>query len=220
MRGSLTNRARALNPPQLERMALDADVDPELGLLMSALGFDVADVRKAKGLRNPKDKQVLIWARRYRRILVCHDRHRDRKTRLSLYPEIWERGGQIIELQGGSDQDPYEALAKLLRHRATWLAFFAKEGKGRIVLTGDRCKTETAFALMSKIQGVAGIGFQAATRELEQIMPLKRERPKKRFKGADSPLPESAVAFDPSSLLGTTDIQHPAVNTSTGSDGL
>ena len=151
MNGSSTIRRRALKPPPLERIGLDADIDPELGVLLSAVGFAVADVRKAKGLLNPKDKQVLIWARRYSRILVCHDQHRDRKTRLSLYPEIWQRGGQIIEIHGGSDQDPNEALAKILRHRATWLAFFATEGRGRVVLTWERCKTETAFALMSMI---------------------------------------------------------------------
>ena len=45
------------------------------------------------------------------------------------------------------------------------------------------------------------MGFEAATKQLEQIKPLPSKRPKKQPRRADTGLPESATAFDPASLL-------------------
>jgi len=109
--------------PNLERLLLDADVNVELEPLLKAIGFrPTFALHVDVNIRS--DTDLLRWARRHRHILVCHDKFKDKQTRLELYPELHRRGGKIIQIGGGPSQDPYKSLGKILLHREKWIGWF------------------------------------------------------------------------------------------------
>ena len=72
---------------------LDGDIDPELADYLRAVGFDVALVPRDNPQVIENDVEVLRYARRRRRIVVCHDRHRDRESELQLSLKFITMGG-------------------------------------------------------------------------------------------------------------------------------
>ena len=86
--------------PQLERFLLDEDTTPDLENILRLLGFRTEHARRVEEDLTD-DVEVLRWARKHRRILVCHDQHDDHATKLAWNPEIGTRGGRVIEIRGG-----------------------------------------------------------------------------------------------------------------------
>ena len=135
--------------PSLERLLLDADVNVELEPLLRAIGFRPEFALRV-GVNIRSDVDVLRWARRRRYILVCHDKFKDRQTRIELYPELYRRGGKIIQIGGGPDQDPYTSLGKILLNREKWVEWF-KNHDG-IVIVHERINTRDALKLYAVVQ--------------------------------------------------------------------
>lgn len=136
--------------PKLERLLLDADVNPELIPLLRAIGFH-AEFASSLRVNIRNDTSLLRWARRNRYFLVCHDKFKDKQTRVELYPEIYHRGGRIIQIGGGPSQDPYKSLAKLLMHRQEWLEWF-KENEGIVIVKGHGVQKQDAHKLFTFVQ--------------------------------------------------------------------
>lgn len=111
--------------PKLERLLIDADVKPTLLAYLKAVGFNMAWVREAK-VNIHSDRALVAFARHYHRILVCHDRHKDMKkeTRIQICLEIYEKGGQVLQVAGSPGQPALTTLGKILIHREKWLDFF------------------------------------------------------------------------------------------------
>ncbi len=121
--------------PRLERLLLDTDLDVEIQPYLEAVGFQThlalhieADERD--------DVALLRWARENGHILVCHDKHKDRSTRLELYPELNANGGRILRITGDSSQDVLTAIGKILVNREKWSAWF-QENDGLVILKMD-----------------------------------------------------------------------------------
>ena len=83
---------------------LDGDIDPELADYLRAVGFDVQLAPRDNPQVIENDVAVLRYTRRRRRIVVCHDRHRDRESELELFPEIYNNAGRILRIGGDSSQ--------------------------------------------------------------------------------------------------------------------
>ena len=113
----------------LERLLLDGDVNAYVKKYLEAIGFEVVLATQVE-VDVTDDVEVLKWARRHRRILVCHDKYRDARTRLRIYPEIYYHGGRVIRIGGGSDQPPLESFGKIVVHRPHWLRFFLDNESG------------------------------------------------------------------------------------------
>ncbi len=158
--------------PKLERLLLDTDINIELEPLLKAVGFDTEFALRV-GVDIRKDKNVLIWARTHRRILVCHDKHSDKQTRLDLYPEIYQRGGKIIRISGDSSQDPLTALGAVLVRREQWREFFAKN-EGMVVVHSQGINYLPRERLIRRVQG--GLGMEVDTEQLKAIQPKQRQR--------------------------------------------
>jgi hypothetical protein len=135
---------------RLERLLLDADVNVELEPLLSAVGFRT-ELALRVDVNIRKDVDILRWARRHRYILVCHDKFKDRQTRLELYPEIYHNGGKIIQIGGGPSQDCYTSLGKILLHRSKWREFFS-EYDGIVIVHEQGMNKRDANKLYSVIQ--------------------------------------------------------------------
>ena len=136
--------------PKLERLLLDGDVDPELADYLKAVGFDVLLAPRNNPLIRD-DVQVLRYARRRRRIVVCHDRHRDLESELELFPEIYHNGGRILRITGDSSQSLVLALGKITLHFEEWSEWFkANPQGGRVVVSKDKCRKTTANAFMER----------------------------------------------------------------------
>ncbi len=132
---------------RLERLLLDGDIDPELADYLRAVGFEVEFApRGSKLIRD--DVKVLRLARKQGRILVCHDQHSDKETRLRLYPELYSHGGKILQIGGDSSQMAVTALGKVLVWRENWEPWF-RENDGKVVVYKDRCIPKSALTLIN-----------------------------------------------------------------------
>ena len=120
-------------PPELERLITDADIRPELLPYLKAVGFDVVSVYKVK-VNIQDDCAIAKYSRRYKRIVVCHDRHNDSKTRYRLYHEMYSNGGRMIEIGGPPKQHELTSLGKILVHREDWVNYF-NDNDGIVVVT-------------------------------------------------------------------------------------
>jgi len=147
---SNTKNASTKCLPRLERLLLDTDVNVELEPLLQAVGFRTKFALRV-GVNVRKDTDILRWARRHRRILVCHDKYRDKETQLELFPELYRNGGRIIRIGGKPGQDIYTSLGKILLHRQEWIKWF-KENDG-IVTVHQSMNTKPAYKLYQLIQG-------------------------------------------------------------------
>ena len=102
--------------PRLERLLLDTDLDVEIQPYLEAVGFQTQFALQISA-DHRDDVALLRWARSNDHILVCHDKHKDRSTRLELYPELKANGGRILRITGNSSQDVLTALGKILVNR-------------------------------------------------------------------------------------------------------
>ena len=162
-------------PPKLERLLLDADVNAYLGRYLESIGFDVLFAPKVTvNIRD--DTAVLKWARRRRRILVCHDRFKDGQTRTKLFFEIFQNGGRVIRIGGGPQQSIQSSLGKILVQRRHWLDFFAEHEHGMVVVHEQGMRKLTREDLYRQLQGVLVDPVAA----LERPKKPRKYRPRKR----------------------------------------
>ena len=133
--------------PKLEPLLLDGDIDPELAGYLRAVGFDVCFAPRGSSLIRD-DVKVLRFARKQGRILVCHDQHRDKETKLRLYPELYSRGGKILQIGGDSSQMILTALGKILIWRENWEPWF-RDNDGVVIVHKDSWVPRSAFQLAS-----------------------------------------------------------------------
>lgn len=146
-------RSSAVPLPKLERLLLDGDIDVELAPYLRAVGFNVRFAPKEHPTIRDDVKTVGL-ARQQRRILVRHDRTRDRKTKGRLYPVLYRRGGRILVISGDSSQPLLTALGKVLMFHRHWSAWF-NSNEGVIRLTESGWKPQTPAELLhGHVQGV------------------------------------------------------------------
>ena len=136
---------------KLPRLLLDGDVPAPTQRLIQAVGFSVVIARHIPSIDIQSDVSVVRYARKHRLVVICFDKHRDRKTNQDLYPELHRRGGKIVKIGGNPSQHPLTALGKLLFHRDAWMEWF-KTNNGRFVCTGQEARRETAAELYLRIQ--------------------------------------------------------------------
>ena len=149
---SQSGRRRLPRLPPLERLLLDADVDVGIGPYLEAVGFRVQFALHV-GANVRSDTAILRWAREHGHILVCHDKHTDKSTRLELYPELYEHGGKIIRISGNPSQNEITALGKILVHREEWRSWFA-DNDGVVIVASHQIICRDAHYLYTRhVQG-------------------------------------------------------------------
>ena len=138
---------RRQSPSKLERLILDADVNPRIVQYLQALGFDVLFSPNVSSVDIHDDRKMVRWARWRNRILICHDRFKDRQTRMRVFLEVFQNGGKVIRIAGAPQQPILTSLGKLLVHRDDWLKFFSEnvDGIATVHMTGMHTRTREDF---------------------------------------------------------------------------
>ena len=149
--------------PKLERLLLDTDLDLEIRPYLEAVGFQT-QLALSISADHRSDVDLLRWARMNDHILVCHDKHKDKSTRLELFPELKANGGRILRITGDSSQDVLTAVGKILVNREKWRSWFA-DNDGLVILKMDGVIYRTAEELYSWVE-----------RDLEDADPVARIR--------------------------------------------
>ena len=175
---SQSGQSRLRRLPPLEHLLLDTDVDVGLCPYLEAVGFRVRFALHV-GVNVRSDTAILRWAREHGYILVCHDKHSDKSTRLELYPELYERGGKIVRIAGNPGQNEITALGKILVHRDKWSSWFA-ENDGEVVVTSQKIICHDAHYLYTThVQGALQIDPVKTIRRSRPTSPRPRQsRPK------------------------------------------
>ena len=170
----MSTRSSSTHPlPRLERLLLDGDVDPELSDYLRAVGFQVEMAPRDNPDVIQNDVALLRFARAQRRILVCHDQHRDRATQLRLFPEIYNRGGNIITIGGDSSQPLLLALGKILVHHREWANWFLEHPQGgKVVLHKDKWVPTSAEEFMQRHLRHINRGLEST------VLPPRQPRPR------------------------------------------
>jgi hypothetical protein len=137
-------------------LLIDCDVNVELIPYLEAVGFKVVSALSLPQSTQSNDRKVLRWARRRQMIYVCHDHFKDKQTRIELYPELYERGGRIIQITGAPDQVPLESLGKIIINRERWRAFF-KNNHGIAQVHSNMCVNRKSLELYIKVQAELGL---------------------------------------------------------------
>ena len=118
------------------------------------------------------DVEVLRYARRRRRILVCHDKHADRATQWRLFPELYHNGGRILRIGGDSSQSLILALGKVLIHYEAWSAWFeSNPNGGRVIVNSSGIVQTPADEFMARHMRQIYAGT-----EVPPIPPRRRRR--------------------------------------------
>lgn len=175
---------RSLQPlPRLERLLLDTDVNPNLARYLRAVGFNVLFAAKVK-VNYRDDTKIIKWARNHSRIVVTHDKYKDRATKIRVCQEIYENGGQVIQVGRGQSQAPLASLGKILAHREDWVKFF-QENDGMVLVH------QTGMTLMPRAYLIRQIQSQLDFPTLPKVAPkfLRARKGGRRPK----PMPEDQI---------------------------
>ena len=175
--------------PRLERLLLDTDLDVSIQPYLEAVGFQTHFALHVEADER-SDVALLRWARENDHILVCHDKHRDRSTRLELFPELKANGGQILRITGDSSQDVLTALGKILVHREKWRAWF-RDNDGVAILKIDGVQYNSADKLYRTVEKHLGAADPA-----DRIRKRKPARVGKHPSRATSPQQNPLLDFD------------------------
>lgn len=174
--------------PKLEKLLLDADVDPRLVNHLRAVGFRVVFVTNVK-VNYRDDAAIVRWARHHDRIVVCHDKYKDRATKIRVCQEIYQNGGRVIQVSRGSktNPDPLTSLGKILLHREQWLQFF-QENDGMVLLYETGMRRMPRQYLLRQIQGLLGAPLVPVTTPKVPRRKMATERKPKPISPIQPPL--------------------------------
>jgi hypothetical protein len=128
---------------------VDTDVDPEVAVLLRKVGFAAKSAHHIKCVND--DTLLLRWARKHNYILVCHDKHRDTKTRHSFYTEMYRSGGHVIRVTQPPSQSALLTLGKILVHRPSWQGHFQEDSGEFVAPASQAGKFISAAALYERI---------------------------------------------------------------------
>jgi hypothetical protein len=131
------------------------------------------------------------WAKRNRYILVCHDGYKERFTRQDLYPELHNRGGQVIRVTTpkGRKQDPLTVVGKIIASRLEpsggWRTFF-DEYQGIATVGHGNPRFEKAEDLFVRVQQPMDLAVDPVEAMKQITPPRKREKkPRPRHNNPD-----------------------------------
>lgn len=168
------------------------EVEPYL----RAIGFQTKSVLVVAHLNVTNDVAILKYARRYGYILVCHDKHEpERKKRGSTdhsssgkpTPEAWfselaNKGGMVIEIEGGQQQPALEAVGKLMIHRSAWLEFFA-ETHGAVLVHANGMQRKNPERLLKELGKNLTLQQQFPSKPAQSQVQAPRSKRPRRFPG-------------------------------------
>ena len=172
--------------PKLERLLLDTDVNANIIRYLRAIRFDVLFAVKVKvDIRD--DGAIVEWSRKHNRILVTHDKYKNRGHKIRVFQEIYEHGGHVIQIAGGPDQDVFTSLGKIIVNREEWVKFF-NDNDGVAFLRKDGMKPMPRGYLIRQLQGTLGddesvigdIPLKSPRRRKQRIpktIPINPEKP-------------------------------------------
>ena len=162
--------------PKLERLLLDTDLDVDVQPYLEAVGFETRFALNVEADER-SDVALLRWARENNYILVCHDKHKDRSTRLELFPELNTSGGHILRITGDSSQDVLTAVGKILVNREKWRPWF-NDNDGLVILTKERVIYRPAHELYMMVEKhLVGSDHAERMRDRKPARPSKRPPP-------------------------------------------
>jgi len=99
---------------------------------LRALDFDVATVYELKLENEKQDSRLVAAARAFERVFITFDQLKN-DSGLQVARELRQRGGHVLRILGGPDQDPMRAVGRFLFWLPDWMPDLEREsGYGTI----------------------------------------------------------------------------------------
>ncbi len=135
-------------------------------------------------------KDVLVYAKRARRVLVSSDMFKDRQTRTAMWRNVREtKRGKVISVTGTAENIPTQIVGKLLFHQDRWEVFL-EQGHG-IVQIGDLKADMLRMWRPEQLNVMSHVRVQQGEAYLNRPKQLPLRKPKKPAKlSASERLPE------------------------------
>ncbi|MGD0794514.1 MAG: hypothetical protein ABR958_02815 [Dehalococcoidales bacterium] len=148
--------------------------------ILLLLKWDVKTAKEANLTGKIDDTVWVVYARKHNRISITFD-ELQKEQGIRISHELRRRGGKIIRLQGGPQQNTYRAIGKLLFHYPTWYTFFEKENNNGVCVISDirqRCSTFTPEQYHQKFHPTDAEQFNQylEKRKHKPFRPRKRKR--------------------------------------------
>jgi hypothetical protein len=108
--------------------------------LLECLGWDIETAREAKLEGKVADYKLLRHARENNRIYVTFDELKGEHGH-AVGKELRRRGGSMVQIHGGADQNKFRIVGKILFHFPEWYPFrIKKDGVSVISDTKNNCQ--------------------------------------------------------------------------------
>lgn len=152
----------------------DAQTRKEFGDMLRSLGWQVDTVYQ-HGLGEEKnDANLISWARSFGFVFVTFDLL-TKEQGFQVNREIKRRGGKVIVIHGGPEQDPQRALGRMLFHWPDWFLLLEKQ-HGRLEIKDLRQGIK--FIPRGRLSGrVLPVGEDAFDPYLEKVSRRTRKSP-------------------------------------------
>jgi len=170
----------------------DASANARVIDLLLQLGWDVETAQQA-GLTGKIDDVVWIrYAKKHGRIAITFDELKGQQGE-KVSRELRQRGGNVLRVQGGPEQNKYRAVGKLLFHYPEWYPFLSASD-GVSVISDVRRQSCRSYTPEQYHQHCHPVDAEQFTEYLKSRRQRKPYRPRKRKTkppdAAQEPLPQ------------------------------
>lgn len=156
---------------------------------MRQLGWNVETAQEASLTGKIDDVVWVRYARNHDRIAITFDELRAEQG-VKISRELLRKGGRIIRIQGGPEQDKYRAVGKLLFHYPDWHPFL-NENNGVSIIADVRtasCNNYTPGQYHQRF-------YSTRAKQFIKYLQKRRQRPYKSRPRKRKPLPDELSLF-------------------------
>ena len=148
--------------------------------ILSLLEWDIETAWEANLAGKINDVKWVKYARRKDRIAITFDEFKAEQG-VQIAQELRLRGGKIIRISGGPEQNPYRAVGKLLFHYPEWHPFLLTND-GICIISDVRVQSCHIYTPEQFHQRIDPLGAEQFTQYLEKRKRRPYHRRKRRVR--------------------------------------
>lgn len=131
------------------------------------LGWDIIAARDTGLPDTAADYELVAYAHSMGRVFLTFDKLRGESGAL-VAKQFREFGGRVLKVQGGPQQDTYQAVGRILFHYSKWASFLTEENGVADLSDLRQCKLFTS-------SGYLQLAYRTGAKQFEDYLTRKRK---------------------------------------------